>query len=519
MTDMAGGPGASSAGRKKVVMIALDAGDQDVILEGIERGEMPNLAKLQANGAYGQVGGLRGFGSGSNWASFCTGATPGKHSRYFYRQVGPGSYKARTFDGADYQCDVFWQTASDAGKRVAVIDAPTAPMTEDINGISIADWLTHDLVYQELRTYPAELVEEITDDFGQNPLWKCDRPGGRTEEEFVDLIATLRARIATRTEGNRRFYQRDDWDLFFTTYSETHCVGHQCWHLHDTTHQLRADGGVPEIDDPVRSVYRAIDDSIGDLLEHIDDDTTVVVFTATGMGPNYTGNMVVDELLRRIEGVEAMAKVKLTARLKRFAKRVLPNEIKRRYRPLKRQVEEAVQEGDRARRKVFAVPHNDLSGAVRLNIIGREASGILQPGDEVERFIEELTRDLLDLRNLDTDEPLIREVIRVSDEVHGPHVDDMPDLLLLWNRSGYPDRVGSDKVGEVSLRHRGNRTGDHRPDHFFFAAGPTVEPGRVDDRSILDFAPTLMQIIGVDLPDTDGSVIPELTRDPAASTS
>ena len=50
---------------------------------------------------------------------------------------------------------------------------------------------------------------------------------------------------------------------------------------------------------------------------------------------------------------------------------------------------------DRARRKAFAVVHNDISGAIRINMVGREPKGKVKPGAELEAFCAQLTQDLV----------------------------------------------------------------------------------------------------------------------------
>jgi predicted AlkP superfamily phosphohydrolase/phosphomutase len=69
-------------------------------------------------------------------------------------------------------------------------------------------------------------------------------------------------------------------------------------------------------------------------------------------------------------------------------------------------------------------------------------------------------------------------------------------------------RVAQDR--HVELAFRGNRSGDHTSDSVFFAAGPHVAHGRIEPISLLDFAPTLAALHGLELPDVDGRVIPEL---------
>ena len=164
---------------------------------------------------------------------------------------------------------------------------------------------------------------------------------------------------------------------------------------------------------------------------------------------------------------------------------------------------------DRAARRAFAVPHNDIAGAIRLNIKGREANGLLDPA-EVDEFVAQLTRDLMALRNADTGETVVESVVRVADHHEGDALDELPDLFVLWNRASPIDRVTSPHFGTVEYVHRGNRTGDHEADSVFFAAGPGIAPGRLDDVSLYDFAPTIAAILGFELDVTDGKVVDAL---------
>jgi predicted AlkP superfamily phosphohydrolase/phosphomutase len=202
----------------------------------------------------------------------------------------------------------------------------------------------------------------------------------------------------------------------------------------------------------------------------------------------------------------------LTLRAKRIAKRYLPLDLRRRGRPLKRRVEEGAAAGDRARRRSFMVPHNDIAGAIKLNIAGRESQGVLQP-DEVDAYVEHLRTELLALRNVDTGEAVVDRVVRVADEESGDAIDRMPDLFVLWNRSKPIDRVQSEAVGVVEYMNRGNRTGDHTPESCVFAIGPGVVPGQIDDMTIYDLMPSVAAALGVETAGTDGKVVTQLVSD------
>ena len=188
----------------------------------------------------------------------------------------------------------------------------------------------------------------------------------------------------------------------------------------------------------------------------------------------------------------------------------LPSEVRKRLNTTARRIEDAAARGDRERRRCFAVPHNDIAGAIRVNLAGREPNGHVQPGAEYDAFFAQLRRDILDVRNLDTGNPIATDVVRVDEICQGAHLDELPDFFVLWSREAPIERIGSPKIGTIEFIHRGNRTGDHRPDSVFVAAGPHVIPGATGPVSILDFAPTLAALHGVKLPDADGRSIPAL---------
>ncbi len=65
-------------------------------------------------------------------------------------------------------------------------------------------------------------------------------------------------------------------------FTESHCVGHQCWHLHDVNHPAHDPAVLAEIGDPLRTVYAAIDAAIGDVLADA-GDAFVLLLDAHGM--------------------------------------------------------------------------------------------------------------------------------------------------------------------------------------------------------------------------------------------
>lgn len=490
----------------RVLLIGLDAAAADLLLEGIDAGELPNLRRLRDEGAWGIVPSPPGFGSGAVWPSFATGVSPAKHGRYYYRQVGPGSYSAERFEVEQFGVQPVWEHIGRAGRSVAVFDVPKTGIPEaHLDGFVAVDWISHGPVYSRMRTWPSEFGDELTTKFGKNAVWKCDLPGGRSAAQLAEFIEEMRERVAQRERATRHYWTLGP-DLLVTVFAEPHCVGHQGWHVHDREHPMHDREAFERLGDPVTAIYRDIDAAIGRIVHDVDDDTTVIVFSGTGMGPNYTGNHMLDDLLRAIDHQSPTRLASWTSKAKQFLKKVLPPDLRRRGQSVKRRVEEQALSGDRSRRASFAVPHNDIAGAVRLNIVGREATGVLRR-DEVDDYVSRLRDELLALRNADTGSPIVEEVVRVADEHEGPWIDHMPDLLVVWNRNEPIDRVTSPTIGTVENENRRSRTGDHSPDNIFFAIGPTVTPGRTEGVGLYDFASTLCQLVGVPAASSDGTPI------------
>ena len=154
--------------------------------------------------------------------------------------------------------------------------------------------------------------------------------------------------------------------------------------------------------------------------------------------------------------------------------------------------------------------HNEISGAIRVNVKGREPRGRIRPGAELADFVDALATDLLDLVDPDTGEPIVTRVVRSDEAFAGEHRHLFPDLFAVWNRR--PVRaIASSKIGEIRVPARAWRTGNHTSEGFFLASGPGVAAGQVSaDLSITDLAPSICHMLAVPLPDADGRTIAAL---------
>lgn len=154
---------------------------------------------------------------------------------------------------------------------------------------------------------------------------------------------------------------------------------------------------------------------------------------------------------------------------------------------------------DWSRTKAYAV---GLAG-LYLNLKGREANGIVAPGEEAENLKRELIRGLANLFDSDENEVGIRTVYATSDLYKGPYAAEAPDLIVGYN-DGY--RTSWDAaVGQVTANVFEDNckawSGDHCVDPMLvpgvFFSNRKVE---AEDPGIEDMAPTALTLFGLEPP-------------------
>ena len=492
----------------KVLVIGLDAAEKDLILAWAQSGYLPTFRRLLEAGAWGIMQGPLGMHAASCWQSLFTAVTPARHGRHGDRQIRVGTYEMYRFRPADVKREPFWNVLSRAQRRVAVIDVPYVALSQELNGLHVVDWTTH-AADNGFATWPPELGRQLREQFGVDRVGICDYLRLRTAEEFAAFRDTLVARVKMKVAASRQLLRQGPWDLFMTVFSESHCIGHQCWHLHDRAHPRHDPAVAGAIGDPMRTLYGALDEALAELLDAAGSETTVLVVCSHGMGPNYYGAHLLGEILARLgHRPPPASKPRWPWRVLQRTWRRLPLPLRARLADLQKHAVDVVWPAVDRRSMCFEVPNGEVYGAIRVNLVGREPQGTITPGHQYDTFCAELSRDLCALVNVDTGQPAVRRVLRTADLYDGPHLGDLPDLLVEWNSDAPLETVYSAKTGTIRGTVPGPRTGHHKPQGLVLAAGPGIRPRQIGEPvSVMDVAPTIAAILGVRLPDIDGRPI------------
>jgi predicted AlkP superfamily phosphohydrolase/phosphomutase len=515
----------------KVVLLGICAANRDLLVQWANDGTLPNYRAVMQRGLTGRVDSMPGFYVGTTWPSFATCVSPARHSRHYILQLQPGTYSfKREPKGHGIRKPPFWEALSAAGRKVALFDIPHAALSEAFRGVQVVEWGAHDGDFGATLTRPGKLAAEIQAKFGAHPAPRgCD--GRRSEQQFADFRDRLVRGATMRAEITRHYLMQDDWDFFAQVWTESHCVGHQCWHLHDAGHPLHDADAARRVGDPIRDVYVAIDAAVGRVLDVIDRNTTVILFTGHGMAGKYDSQFFLDDILLRLGYAKRPAARAADAQFERVARhrrldhwmttawQRLPHGIKALAQPLRRSLKEWVEDTrpspppkiDFAASLCFPVPNNAVHGGIRLNLEGREPQGKVRQGADFDSLCERLMSDLLGIVNLDNGEPIVRRVFRADSAYSGEYLRYLPDLLVEWNQRAPVFSIGSEKIGRLNGVDPYTRTGDHRPGGVFVALGPGIPIGKRDHPvDVRDFGPTIARKLGVALGDTEGIPIDEV---------
>jgi predicted AlkP superfamily phosphohydrolase/phosphomutase len=127
-------------------------------------------------------------------------------------------------------------------------------------------------------------------------------------------------------------------------------------------------------------------------------------------------------------------------------------------------------------------------------------------------LVEEIKSELNSIPHPDTGKPLVEHVYERDELYHGPHAALAPDLTVVLTDWQYRTIGLHDFTTNRVITPAFGPTGDHRPEGILIATGPPVRSGaEPTEASLLDIAPTVLSLLGINVPDDiDGRILTEL---------
>ncbi len=514
----------NNQGSNRCLVIGLDGASLDLVRRFAAGGHLPRLASLMAQGCFGVLNSTFPPMSPSAWTSFMTGKNPGKHGVFDFTQRLTGTYRAH-ITGRSSQATL-WGILSAHDRRVAVFNVPQTYPVEKVNGLMVTGLGTP---MGRPFTHPAELGQEL---LGQGYRVNADVHFAKgAEREFLEKsFATAERNVAVTLP----YLKSSDWDLAMVVLRLTDEVPHFFWNYMDPNHPEYEDR--PEFADAILRCYALADKLVGDLIDAA-GDVNVVVMSDHGFGPLHR-DVYLNEWLRRERFLVLRTQLSVSGQATWLMRRIgftrsqfgpllsrlglsrlrgmlrtalgrhatlIPNDSRERLSDLV----------DWRRTKAYSMGY---IGQVFANLNGREPEGIVQPGAEYEKLLDDLAESLAGMTDPDDGMRIVDKVLRRTETYHGTYVKDAPDLFVVMRGFSYITRESYEwsKAKKYVLKPPTLESGDHRMEGIFIMSGPAVTPGGLDlgPAQIIDLCPTLLHMIGIPTPvDMDGRILMECMRD------
>jgi predicted AlkP superfamily phosphohydrolase/phosphomutase len=501
----------------RTLIIGIDGATFDIVQPWIEAGYLPTLAKLVEAGTHGNLLAWPNMNSAAAWTSMVTGFNPGQHGVFDFGVRAPaGANKFQPISGAMRARRPFWRYLSDAGQRVGVVNLPISYPAEAVNGFMLAGMDTPS-VNSPGFAHPPELLSELRRadiDYALD-VPKLEGLRKRNPHQVPDRVKRM---IDARARAILNLMQEHSWDTLMAVFTVTDRVQHYYWPGEQAAFDS-LDWNV------IRSVYQQIDAFLAEVLELIDENTTVLIVSDHGFGPaRYAARgEVMHQLFERLQLVQLHRgsrsfSNRLLGPLLRQGRKIVPLSLQRPLTSLfpglymRTRKASAMSALDMSRSQVFLSPY---FGKVYINLQGRQAEGIVLPEDYT-ALRESIRAILLDLTDADRGQPVVQDVQRREELYHGPYLNQAPDLAIRWDEDWLGESLcyhtDQDQITirmPEGVRASVKWKGGHRQDGILLAYGPHIQRGAtVEDATVYDIAPTILYLQGHPVPnDMDGKVL------------
>lgn len=521
---------------RRLLIIGLDGATFDLIDPWSAQGKLPHIAALMSRGLRADLESTIPPVTFPAWSSFMTGKNPGKHGIFDFTRRRPGSYDLEFVGSRSRKGPTLWRLLSDGGRRVGAMALPTTYPPEAVNGFMISGFDSPVCTGTDPSfVYPRSLFAELKEQVGQYKItdFQQFRVGKRWHAKALSKIRETLERKATIAAY---LLKKEPWDCFMVLFGESDTVCHHFWIFHDPGSPRRLGKFREEFKEAILSVYQKLDAIVGQLIDQAHPKTAVMLLSDHGFGG--AGDKVV--YLNRWLEREGFLKFREGARagawgasvLRAMGLKLLPLRVQESLFRKKPQVANVLlsqtQLGaiDWSRTRAFSTEMNTFP-AIWVNLRGREVRGIVAQGREYEKLREELIAALHRFLNPETGQRVVARAHRREELYHGPCMDQAPDLVLeLGLDNGYTYTCLSShgqRDGEaIRVLRKDERAGakgqsmngsHRRRGILLFSNGHGSPGGRLGTLSIMDLAPTILQFLGLPVPDDmDGRVIPEIAQ-------
>jgi len=488
----------------RTVIFGVDGLTFRILRPLIERGDLPNFARLQREGVSAECLSTIPPLTPAAWMSIATGLKPAKHGVFDFWEFDTGSPKARSITHRKGG-KAIWNILSEYGKRVIVMNVPLTYPAEAVNGIMVSGLMTPGA--SSPFTFPAAFRDEL---FQAVPNYCIDLSFQNIPlKQWYDEVMKM---TEQRMRLQEYLLSGHEWDFAFLCYVGPDRLQHRLW------------GELMTFSHEATRYFRLLDDALGRVLNRLTAEDMLFVVSDHGfVGAKQW--FYINEYLRRRQLLDAGSSPDQSQRLVIGPVREVARKL--RLLGLARRTRKKYQERfDRRtadeRREEFHQPFfNEVDwSAVRACVLSSSAfnggsADIVFSSDITPADVEELKQAIEAERHPRTGAPLARAVYATKDLGDGPFLPPVEHLIVI-PCAGTTFHLGT---GRRNLWEMLDETkGIHEAEGVFFAWGAGIRQGvRVEPLQIYDLVPTLLHSLDIHAGEPfDGRVAREIFVEPQA---
>lgn len=508
------------ASRRQVVILGLDGATFTYILPLVERGELPHLASLLGGGVAAVMRSTYPPISAPAWITLMTGENPGRHGVFEFWSTDLTRYNpmaGETLVSSDFhRGKTIFDALSQEGHPVAALRVPGTFPAWPINGHMVSG-------------YPAPWGADGTFFPPADPTlrlrlknskagWLTSYRGSQEEMR----LALFREQLEVTTSLALNVHERQVHKLFMVVYNQLDAVGHHFPRHQDPSYPSHDPKRSPRYQDVIGEFHRRLDEAVGRILYLTNPETLILVVSDHGMGPRATKFFNVNHWLHTHSLLRPRPRraplTRWGSRLLNLINENLPirQELRRFLPPrLKAPITGLMFNAGGvswAETKAYRVRMLPPIEGIHLNVRGRQPSGIVEQTLEYEELRDLILSGLKDVRDPDTQEPIVIQAWRREELYLGPHLERAPDIIFQL-KSDYEAGASTvpPVIGPLPRSFLRMRSGNHTMEGIFVAKGPGVRSGcPLDSITLQDVAPTVLYYLGLPVPSNmDGRVVHE----------
>lgn len=499
----------------RVVIVGFDALDARY-LDAFEE-SLPHFSRFRQNGVEAPLESTFPPWTGSAWPSLYAGCSPDHHGVFgFFDYTDAYPDEAPVVTRDNVQAPAIWNYCNARDLSSIVLNVPVTHPADQIDGVLVPGYLAP----ESASGHPDGIRDELDDVLEGDYRIYADNEMAANDEEKLEEYASL---VRSRGKAASYLLGEYEWKFAFIQVQKTDTVFHNF-----------------DDEDAFRRVYTAADEVLGQILDIVDQEDTVLVCSDHGMGPTDGYSVYLNEILRDRGFVTASgdsAGVALGDRkfelmdtnsgsqplhvnlvelviglsesiglspatvysvagrvgLDDHLKSILPGGVK-----------ESLSDGvDWSASQAYCRSAAELG--IRINQRGQEPAGIVDD-DEYETVREELIEILESLETPDG-RPVFESVFLRENIYDGPYTQRACDVLVVPAEMNHSLSTRMYGTEFASVTHH-----DHKRTGVFIGQGPRLEDA-TGSFSIVDLAPLAMAALKLPIPSRMTGSIPECFDD------